>query len=207
MVCIKILSTSSFDVCLYVFPSNVSVQSVTHLLVGLCDVLVFNFWVLSILHILWIGSREACLCRVYLYILPTRLPPCDFQHFALPLWIGIGYGRLGRFHGNQGNGMDPRVSLSPGLSTYSWINLRDFRGFKMGLVGVTNSIRGLWGKGWQQGHSVGMQIPATGGAGAGNWKPPFFLGASMLRQVPTTSKLPCLPWGLESCWLWGHYDF
>lgn len=30
----------------------------------------------------------------------------------------------------------------------------------MGLVGVTNSIRGLWGKEWQQGHSVGMQIPS-----------------------------------------------
>lgn len=38
----------------------------------------------------------------------------------------------------------------------------------MGLVGVTNSIRGLWGEEWQQGHSVGMQIPATVGAGAGN---------------------------------------
>lgn len=38
----------------------------------------------------------------------------------------------------------------------------------MGLVGVTNSIRGLWGEEWRQGHSVGMQIPATVGAGAGN---------------------------------------
>lgn len=46
--------------------------------------------------------------------------------------------------------------------------LKCFSGFKMGLVGVTNSIRGLWGEEWQQGHSVGMQIPATVGAGAGN---------------------------------------
>lgn len=61
--------------------------------------------------------------------------------------------------------------------------LRVCGAFKMGLLDATE---------WQEKCSVGIHIPGT--VEAGNIA---FLGTSVLRRVPTTSRLPCSLSGLS----------